>query len=220
MTSTDDGVTWSAPTDIPRSTGYYGSSLASGITHSSGRLVGCMRKICRNSCTGKFRSKSFWSDDHGASWRTSRFLAAGTTECQVAELSDGRLYMSIRANDWPVSNQRLVSYSSDVGETWSKPAPDARLVDWGFADEGSVVSDPRNKVVYYSHPDSHERHNLTLRRSVDDTVSWGDEVVVYAGDAEYSAAAVLDPFPGSARRVGVLFERDGNALVSFDTVQY
>ena len=93
--SKDGGVTFSAPQSIPEATGVYGSGLASGITHSSGRLLGCMRKICRNSCAADFHSMSFYSDDRGASWAASSFLTAGTTECQVAELSDGRVYMTI-----------------------------------------------------------------------------------------------------------------------------
>ena len=90
--SSDRGRSWSVPRTLPPSTGVYGSGLASGFTHrQSGRLIGCMRKICRNSCPADYRSKAFYSDDRGASWTASSWLASGTTECQIAELSDGRL---------------------------------------------------------------------------------------------------------------------------------
>ena len=169
VVSTDRGVTFSKPgTPIPTSTGVYGSGLASGITHSGGRLIGCMRKICRNSCPADYHSMAFFSDDHGATWAASPFLGSGvcphtiaesciqsecqstslrhehlaapthlvisltprapppcsqTTECQLAELSDGRIYMTIRPyKGWTGQpNVRLASVSSDAGSTWSEP---------------------------------------------------------------------------------------------------
>ncbi len=92
VVSKDGGMSFSAPRAIPPGSGVYGSGLASGFMHSSGRLLGCMRKICRNSCPEDFHSMAFFSDDHGKSWSASAFLASGTTECQVAELSDARVY--------------------------------------------------------------------------------------------------------------------------------
>ena len=204
----------------------YGSGLASGITHSSGRLVGCMRKICRNSCPADFHSFSVFSDDHGGTWAASPFLASGTTECQIAELSDARLYMTIRPyKGWTgPPNLRLASFSSDAGSTWSHPVAVPELIDSGFADEGSVCSDPRSRRLYHVHPDSTARANLTIYSSLDDGASWGGGLMtVYAGAAAYSDSAVLDPKSadgrvGEGRQVGVLFERDGYAKISFARV--
>lgn len=222
VTSDDDGQTWSNRTVVPKSTGFYGGSLVTGITHSSGRVIGCMRKICRNSCPADYRSKAFFSDDHGKTWNSSSFLTSGTTECQVAELSDGRIYMNIRPyTGWHgQKNQRLVSFSSDAGSTWGEVHPDPALIDYGFADEGSVVSDPKNKVMYFSHPDAHGRENLTLYRSLDDAQSWVDTVTVYPGPSEYSSSAILDPAPGKALMVGILFEAQGYGVIRFSSVQY
>ena len=71
VVSTDEGASWSNEmNDIPAESGVVGSALASGITHSkSGRLIACMRKICRNSCPADYHSKAMFSDDHGKSWK-------------------------------------------------------------------------------------------------------------------------------------------------------
>jgi sialidase-1 len=93
--SSNDGMSWTKPVAAPRSSGLYGSSLNSGITISrgphKGRLVTCMRAICKNSCPGPHWSFASYSDDHGTTWRSSPHLADGTTECQIAELSTGKL---------------------------------------------------------------------------------------------------------------------------------
>lgn len=224
--SKDRGASFAPARRLPESS-VFGSGLASGITHSSGRLVGCMRKICRNSCAADYHSRAFFSDDHGETWASSPFLGAGTTECQVAELSDGRLYMTIRPyTGWTGEpNVRLASYSTDAGSTWSDPKAVPQLVDWGFADEGSVTSDPANGVLYFVHPDSHARANLSLWRSTDDGHSWGAPVTVYPYSAAYSDSAILDPksADGVGKRVGVLFEETNNGgatAISFSTVVY
>lgn len=226
ITSDDDGKTWSDRTVVPASSGFYGSALTTGITHSkSGRLVGCMRKICRNSCPHDYASKAFFSEDHGATWSASDFLASGTTECQVAELSDGRLYMNMRPLNYTGTNtsgtfhnRRLKSFSSDAGSTWSAAEDESDLIDFGFADEGSVVSDPANKVLYFSHPQAHDRSNLTLYTSVDDSSSWSAIANVYSGAAAYSSIAIMNPSPGKATDIGVLFERDGYGALAFASV--
>jgi len=178
-----------------------------------------MRKICRNSCPADYHSFAPYSYDGGATWHASAYLASGTTECQVAELSDGRLYMTIRPyKGWSgAPNVRLAAFSADEGVTWSPPQPVPSLVDWGFADEGSVASDPQTRRLYFVHPDSHDRANLTLYQSRDDGQSWVAAATLYPGAAAYSDSAVLDPKSalGNATRVGILFERDGYERVSF-----
>ena len=71
-------------------------------------------------------------------------------------------------------NVRLASFSSDAGATWSSAQAVPELVDWQGAVEGSVSGDPGNRRLYFVHPDSHERANLTVWLSTDDARSWGD----------------------------------------------
>ena len=48
-------------------------------------------------------------------------------------------------------------------------------------DEGSIVGDPLNRVLYLAHNDAASRTNMTLWRSTDDGQTWGDTATVFAG---------------------------------------
>ena len=117
----------------------------------------------------------------------------------------------------------IILYDASTAFGPAQPVPE--LIDWAFADEGSVSSDPGNGVLFFVHPDSHARANLTVYRSKDDSRSWGDLVTVWPGSAAYSDSVVLDPksAQGAGRHVGVLFERNNNgeaAGILFAVVGY
>jgi len=205
-----NGAEYSAPAMIPA---LLGSSLDSGIVLQkgvyAGRLLVCMRKICKNSCKAPYFSYAAYSDDKGATWHSSPHLHDGTTECQVAELSDGTVYMSTRPYV-SLSNptkRRFSARSIDGGGSWHDLKPEPQLVDAGGVC-GSVVSDPSGvlapkKTVYYSHPDAAGRKNMTLYTSRDDAATWTESVRVFAGGSGYSSAALL-----GGGKVGILFEKD------------
>lgn len=230
-----NGQSWSKPVAIPPSSGMVGSSLASGIKLQKGphkgRLITCMRKICKNSCPAPYYSFASYSDDDGATWNSSASLHAGTTECQIAELSTGDLYMSIRAYKGLDSHgKRVSSRSTDGGATWSAVKMEEQLVAAGGV-AGSVVTEisasasaSASRVgadagalknrVYYSHPDATGRTNMTVYVSHDDAATWNETVQVYAGGSGYSDMTVLGP-----GKVGLLFEKDNYKSLSFATVQ-
>ena len=59
VASDDDGATWAAPAAVDPASGVVGQGLTHGVTHrATGRLVGCMRRICRNSCPAEYNSKA------------------------------------------------------------------------------------------------------------------------------------------------------------------
>ena len=222
-TSDDFGVTWSQSTAIDSATGYYGMSLAHGITHTSGRLVGCMRKICRNSCDADYHSKAYFSDDHGISWATSDWLDAGTTECQLIELPDERLYLNSRPyTGWEgEKNVRLSSYSDDRGSTWSPVQAEPNLIDFNFAVEGGMTSDVESGILLFLHPFAKTRRNMTLYQGVYDQntkqVLWdtANTIQIYGGLSEYSDVVVLNP---DLRTAGVMFERTEFQAISFAVI--
>lgn len=193
-------------------------------SHTSGRLVGCMRKICRNSCPADYHSKSYYSDDRGATWSTSDWLTAGTTECQLIELPDHRLYLNSRPyQGWEgAENVRLSSYSDDRGTTWSDVSAEQNLIGNGFAVEGSMASDVKSGVLFL-HPFAKFRLNMTLYRGVYDTstsiVVWdtSDTIQIYEGLSEYSDVTVLSTDLEHAT-AGVMFERSMYIAISFAVV--
>ena len=132
--------------DIPAESGVVGSALASGITHSkSGRLIACMRKICRNSCPADYHQKlQRLVMIMARVGNQATFWVQGTTECQIAELSDGRLVMNIGPyigwNGTRKCAAPVVLQRSRL--SWSPAEPADDLIDYSFADEGYIVSDP------------------------------------------------------------------------------
>ena len=101
------------------------------------------------------------------------------------QLSDGRLYANIRPYVGWTGQQhvRLKAYSSDEGATWAHAEAEPALPDASPGeDEGSVVGDPDNKVVYFVHPFGDARANLTVWRSRDDAATWPDTINVYSGE--------------------------------------
>eukprot|EP00756_Hemistasia_phaeocysticola_P057328 Hpha_TRINITY_DN33952_c0_g1::TRINITY_DN33952_c0_g1_i1::g.69414::m.69414/K01186/NEU1; sialidase-1 len=225
ITSGDDGRTWtSTPVVLPQSTGVVGSMLTHGVALQKtrpGRMVGCMRKICKNSCPADYHSKALYSDDGGATWGSSDWLTAGTTECQMAELSNGDVYMTSRPyTGWVgAKNVRLAAWSKDGGSTWGPVVGVPDLIDNGFACEGSVCSDPASDRVYFAHPDSTGRSNLTLYTSSGNATRWVPASNIYGGSAAYSDSVVLNPAPGGdGSSVGVVFEADSYGRLVFARV--
>ena len=88
-----------------------------------------------------------------------------------------------------------------------------------------MSSDPGNGRLYFVHPDSHARANLTVYLSTDNGNSWGGLIRVWPDAAGYSDSAVLDPKSagGKGANVGVLFERNNNdfaAAICFAIITY
>lgn len=236
--TTDGGLSWSAPSPIPPASGVYGSSLDTGITLQSGphkgRLLICMRRICKNSCPGPWQSYAAYSDDHGQTWHASPYLEEGSTECQVTELSDGTLYMSIRPYKELLAKSggwRAYAISTNGGASFSGIKFEPQLVNAGGVD-GSVISAHRSdgmptNTVFFSHPDASSRSNLTLYTSTDNAKTWTATLDVYSGAAAYSSLAML-PQPTRTReqtterdsiakvcQIGLAFEKDEYKSITF-----
>ena len=236
--SSDGGRTWSAPAMLPTASGVVGSSLNSGITLRAGphkgRLLMCMRRICKNSCPGPWQSFAAYSDDRGATWQASPYLEEGSTECQLAELAapPGAVYMAIRPYKELLARsggKRASAVSADGGATWGPVGFEPQLANAGGVD-GSVVSagaaadgsSASSGTLFFSHPDAGGRSNMTLYTSRDDAQTWAPTVDVYSGGAAYSSLAMLAPAPAgsagaeqAACRVGLAFEKDGYKSIAF-----
>ncbi|MDO5644867.1 MAG: sialidase family protein [Dermabacter sp.] len=143
--STDDGQTWSAPSDLTHQVKadwmrFLGTGPGSGIQlrhgAQAGRLLVPVYFNNERASAGIYSSAVIFSDDGGDTWKlstspndgrthngvtyTSRTLtvnALATHEPTVAELSDGRVVMLMRNP----SGRILRSFSADGGSTWSLP---------------------------------------------------------------------------------------------------
>ncbi len=220
--STDDGRTWSKPqnwTSKLKNPKWYlfAPAPGNGITISDGTLV--MPTQGRDESGLPFSNLMF-SKDHGTTWQLSSPARSNTTECAVAELSDGSLMLNIRdnrnRNDKSATNGRAVSVTSDLGQTWSIHASDHSALPEPVC-MASLIShtlkDGRRILLFANPNHKTKRRNMTLRMSVDDGNTWPQNVLLDETGGAYSSLVMVND-----RTVGILYESSRADLV-FQTVR-
>jgi len=213
LSSTDDGVSWSAPRDLTATVKspdwtWYATGPGSGLQLTQGPHAGRLMIACDHieAGTKHYYSHVIFSDDHGVTWE----IGGSTPEHQVnegevVELPGGRLLLNMRNYD-RMKHQRQVAYSDDGGQTWTDQQFDPTLIEpigqaslqryaWADSEVGSVL--------LFSNPASTDsRTNLTVRASFDEGRSWPVQHTLHASPSAYSDLAV---FPDNS--IGCLYER-------------
>ena len=202
MKSTDDGVTWSTPVEITRSVKdpswkYLGSGPGHGIQLKSGRLlIPAWGDTSPGPATwpvanwGKVQfSYTFYSDDHGATWKRSQPLDNDLSdECEVVETTDGKVYMNARSRQ--DKKARMFARSEDGGISWSKLEVDPNLPEPSCQAGLARYSTGKDRILL-THPSSTtSRTRLTARLSYDAGRTWPISKVIQEGPAGYSDLAV------------------------------
>jgi sialidase-1 len=166
----------------------------------------------------------FYSDDHGKTFKLSTNVdIPGSNETMAAELSDGRMMMSIRNQRGDIK-QRILAYSSNGGASWDTAYFDAALPD--PVCQGSIITLGYKKgkaiIASCNAADEKKRDNLTLRISYDEGKTWKKSIVVDKSADEnkrdwaaYSDLVILDK-----KTIGVFYERNGYAEIVFKTIRY
>jgi sialidase-1 len=219
VTSDDDGVTWSKPTDVsatlkPNEAITTASGPGIGIQLKSGPKAGRM-VIPFNSQDAKknFCNWVAYSDDAGATWKRGEKVPQTETiqlnEVQVAESAGGGLYLNSRS--WRRgSSLRKVSWSQDAGETWTRAAEDAVLTD--PICQGSLLR-LDDRTIAFLNAAGPKRANGTLRLTHDDGRTWASSRLTFPGPFAYSSMALLKD-----GRIGVLYEPASNTVVKFRAI--
>lgn len=143
------------------------------------------------------------SDDFGKSWRMGGEVGGWdylTNENQLVELTDGTVFMNSRG----FLKNRIRSFSTDQGETWSDPELIPELVEPLEGCEGSTIRHPLNGWLFFSGANNFSpyRYNMSIFISKDEAKSWQSYIQIDPGRSAYSALTVLQD-----NSVGLLYER-------------
>ncbi len=205
--SDDHGLSWSAPREITESTkdpewGWYATGPGIGIQIQHGPSAGRLVVPCDHSYTveqadgsthSEYGAHVIYSDDHGKTWQLGQTVRPKMNECQVVELTGGKLLLDMRS--YRGQGCRAQSTSSDGGETWSKIVDAESLVS--PVCQASILRArwPRNDapgLILFSSPrHPKNRVNLTLLGSFDDAQKWAWQQGLYSGPSAYCCLANL-----------------------------
>ena len=202
MRSDDNGVTWSKPVEITTTTKqdtwtWYATGPGSGIQIENGPHKGRLIIPCDHIEAGSKRyfSHVIFSDDHGVTWQMGgRTPIDRVNECEVVELSGGRLMLNMRNYD-RAQRKRQVAFSDDAGITWTDQRHDEALIEpicQAAIERFRPPSGGQPGVILFSNPASTGgRVRMTLRASLDDGKTWPHAGVLHEGPSAYSDLAVL-----------------------------
>lgn len=198
--SSDDGVSWTTPTEITASVKaadwtWYATGPGNGIQMRDGRMV----VACDHMVAGSQAKHShvIVSDDGGRSWTLGGSAGEGTNESAVVELRDRSLLLNMRS--YAGKNRRAVAVSRDRGRSWSELKLDEALIE--PVCQASLVRVGKDRLLF-SNPAAAKRERMTVKMSRDEGKTWPVERVVHEGPAAYSSLAALRD-----GRVGLLYER-------------
>ena len=217
--STDDGLTWSQPTEITAAFDafkkhYDWKVLATGPNHSiqlkTGRLVvpvwlstGTGGNAHRPSVTA-----TLYSDDQGQTWQAGDIAVPCTdewinpNETVAIELNDGRVMLNVRSES--KAHRRLITTSPDGATNWSTPKFDDALIEpicmagivrYQHAGQSLILfSNPHNldggREGKLEPGKSRDRKNLSLKLSRDEAQTWPVNKLLEDGPSAYSDLAV------------------------------
>lgn len=236
ITSTDNGQTWSKPTNITqyvhkvnqpdKNPAYnfkedwrtHACTPGHAIQLTRGQYAGRLY-IPSNHSQGtpqaRFndnRAQAFYSDDHGKTWQLSDPVdLPSSNEAIAVELSDGRVMQNIRQQNG-TSRRRIVAISSDGGHSWDKTYLEAQLPS--PVCQASII-DFENKngenLILFSNPNSTKRREkMTVRASFDDGQTWLTSREIRSGESAYSDLVIQ-----TDKKIGLLYEHGNSGGIHY-----
>jgi sialidase-1 len=198
----NDGKTWSQAKEITHNVKkenwtWYATGPGAGIQIERGKYKERLVVPCDHieAGTRHYYSHIIYSDENGQNWKLGgRIPQHRVNECQVVELSDGRLMLNMRNYD-RTRHMRQIAFSIDGGMTWTDQQFDSTLIEpicQASIHRYSWPGANTKNVILFSNPAHEEKRiNMTVRASFDDGRTWPLEKVLYAGPSAYSDLAVL-----------------------------
>ncbi|MCK5000017.1 MAG: exo-alpha-sialidase, partial [Anaerohalosphaera sp.] len=183
MYSDDDGLTWSAPSDITsmvrEPSDQYMSSPGNGFGFQlrRGPYTGRIIMPFHNRWDSKPKNDTvIYSDDLGETWQTGGYgtvITANPGEVCGVELIDGSIMLNARSS---TGKQRLVTTSADGGQAWGQWMQDTTLIEPPCM--GTIIrySDPLNgeisRILFANPASTTAREKGTVRLSYDEAQTW------------------------------------------------
>jgi sialidase-1 len=238
-TSVDNGKTWSEPTDITLQVNRiyqpginpdwnfkedwrsYANTPGHALQFPEGKYKGRIY-IAANHSSGDpkpelrdYKAHGYYTDDHGATFHLSETVPfEGSNESTAAQLTNNSLMMNSRNQ---TGKYRVVSLSSDGGETW-----DTTFVDHNLPDpicEGSLLNIGTKKgksaLAFCNDDDHNNRDSLTLRISFDEGKTWKKKFLIEPKNTAYSDIVKL-----TKNTIGILYEADEYKEIRFTVVKW
>ena len=206
-----DGKTWGKPTDV--SVGFAGNQAplagmpgpGTALVLESGPKKG---RLLVPSHHGAYEYDTVAvSDDSGATWRTIAQTFPRMDESALTQLPNGSVMINMRRSSQLHPLGRGVAVSNDGGDTFGPISFDARLET--PICQGSIVS--FGGATYFSNPASTSgRNHLTIKKSTDNTATWGKALQVEAGNSAGYSCLVQGAIQGGDGKAstdgGLLYE--------------
>jgi sialidase-1 len=206
--STDDGQSWTQPTEITSTTkkpdwGWYATGPGVGIQIKHGPRKGRLVIPCDFSYhdpKGNLRKGPFeygshviYSDDHGQTWLLGGTITPKMNECQVVEIADGNGTLLINMRSYQGRGVRAQAFSYDGGISWTQPQDTPELTEpicqASLLRYSWKTRKTKNTLLFLNPASTTTRHNLSLRASFDDGKTWPVIKTIFPGPSAYSCMA-------------------------------
>lgn len=247
-TSTDNGVTWSEGTNITLQTHYpkqpsvnpaynfkedwrtYANTPGHAIQLQSGKYKGRIFIAANHSSGGPLpnyedcNAHAFYTDDHGSTFKLAQTVQLpGSNESMATVLSDDKVLMNTRNQRGDV-RARIVSISSNGGESWDTTYFDTTLID--PVNQASILTlgYKKNKAIiaFCNTADIKKRDHLTLRISYDEGKTWKKKYVIDESShpKQVDFTAYSDMIIMNKQHIGILYERNNYQQIVFKQVKW
>lgn len=171
-----------------------------------------------------YKAHGFYTDDHGQTFHLGATVdLPGSNESMATELSHNRLMMNSR-NQKGDTHARIVSISSNGGQTWDTTYSDQVLID--PVNQGSILTIGKKKgkaiVAFCNAADTKRRDNLTLRISFDEGKTWSKNYTVDKSEegSKGDHTAYSDLVVIAKKKIGVLYERKSYSQIVFTVMKW
>ena len=171
-----------------------------------------------------YAAHGFYTDDHGKTFQLAATVnVKGSNESTAAELSKDRLMLNSRNQQGDIRT-RIVSISSNGGQTWDTSYYDAQLPD--PVNQGTLLNLGYHKgkaiLAFCNAASANSRDSLTLRISMDEGKTWTKQWLIDHAPAAFKGdySAYSDLVIINNNSIGIIYERNKYQEIIFRALKW